>query len=68
MCDRSHLRSAPTGELVYDDKIYVWDLSDGIVTVTGSNFRTKATRLGGSPPQVIARMLARELAGEQPKY
>ena len=68
MCDRSHLRRSPTtGELVYDGKIFVWDLSDGLVTVTGPNFRTKATQLGGGPPQLIAQRLARELANEEPK-
>jgi hypothetical protein len=56
-----------TGELVYDGKIFVWDLFDGLVTVTVPNFRTKATQLGFSPPQVIARLLARALANEEPK-
>jgi hypothetical protein len=57
-----------TGELLYDGKIFVWNLSEGLVTVTCPNFRTKATQLGGSPPQVIARLLARELANEESKF
>ena len=40
-----------------------WAVIDGIVFVRTAH-GTKATQLGGSPPEIIARLLIRELSGE----
>ncbi|WP_156456804.1 hypothetical protein [Bradyrhizobium sp. CCH5-F6] len=46
----------------YDDdrRTGTYEVRSGIVHVT-TEFGTKSTQVGGSPPLVIARMLAREL-------
>lgn len=46
----------------YDDdrRTGSYEIRSGMVCVT-TEFGTKATQVGGSPPLVIARMLAREL-------
>ena len=46
----------------YDDdrRTGTYEVRSGIVHVT-TEFVTKSTQVGGSPPLVIARMLAREL-------
>jgi hypothetical protein len=43
--------------------LLVWAVIDGIVFVRTCN-GYKATQLGGSLPETIARLLIRELAGE----
>jgi hypothetical protein len=40
-----------------------WAVIDGMVFVRTAH-GTKATQVGGSPPETIARLLIRELAGE----
>jgi hypothetical protein len=40
-----------------------WAVIDGMVFVRTAH-GTKATQLGGSPPETIAKLLIRELAGE----
>ena len=46
----------------YDDdrRTGTYEVRSGIVHVT-TEFGTKSTQVGGSPPLVIARMLAREV-------
>ena len=46
---------------------YTWTVFGGVLTVTAPDGRQKITQLGSSSPETLARMLARELAGEAPK-
>ena len=54
-----------TGTLEYGGELYVWRLVDGLVTVFAPDNYHKCTQLGGSSPQSIARILAKELANQK---
>jgi hypothetical protein len=54
------------GEFIYDGVTYIWSLFGGIVSVTAPDGRQKRTQLGGSSPESIARLLARELSVQDP--
>jgi hypothetical protein len=42
-------------------------IDDGLVTVTAPDGRTKSAQLGGSSPELVARLLLLELDREKPK-
>jgi hypothetical protein len=42
-------------------------IDDGLITVTARDGRTKSAQLGGSSPELVARLLLLELDRENPK-
>ena len=57
-----------TKEFSLNGDRYTWALvSPEMVTVTASDGRQKTTQVGGSPPEVLARLMAGELQREKPK-
>ena len=42
-------------------------IDDGLITVTTCDGRTKSAQLGGSSPELVARLLLLELDREKPK-
>jgi hypothetical protein len=55
------------GEIAFKGVTYIWSVFNRLVTVTAPDGRQKMTQLGGSPPESIARLLAKELAVQRPK-
>ena len=50
------------------DGTYTWSLVEPeMVRVTAPDGRQKSTQIGGSPPEWLARVMARELEEEKPK-
>ena len=50
------------GEISRNGVIYIWSLlSPDMVTVRAPDGRRKTTQVGGSPPEVLAKIMAREL-------
>ena len=47
--------------------IRVDEIDDGLITVTARDGRTKSAQLGGSSPELVARLLLLELDREKPK-
>jgi hypothetical protein len=43
------------------------NIEDGLLTVTAADGRTKSAQLGGSSPELVARLLLLELDREKPK-
>jgi hypothetical protein len=43
------------------------NIEDGLLTVTAPDGRTKSAQLGGSSPELVARLLLLELDREKPK-
>ena len=68
MCDRSHLgkKDPLAGELLRDGIAYAWLVFGGVLIVTAPDGRQKKTQLGNSPPDALARIMARELEQEKP--
>ncbi len=56
------------GSIELNGELYIWRLIDELVTVFAPDNRHKATQLGGSAPDSIVRILARELAGQKNRF
>ena len=55
------------GEITSDGVVYVWSVFEIFLTITAPDGRQKITLLGGSTPEGLGRIMARELAREAPK-
>jgi hypothetical protein len=55
------------GKVSRNGDTYRWLLDDRLLTAIAPDGRRKATQLGGSTPESLARILAYELECEKPK-
>jgi hypothetical protein len=54
------------GEISLLGVTYGWVVFGRVIVVTAPDGRQKDIRIGGSSPEILVRLLARELAGQPP--